>query len=124
MRWDCKSQGCFNVRCRPKIEVFSDCFPGKINFGDVDGIVEYKGCFLLLEWKSEVAPLKKGQRLTYEALTRAGIGNTVLVVYGDAETMEVTHLMTFYDGRASEIKRSSLAEVKKICKEWVDVVYV
>ena len=31
MRWDCERDGCFNVLRRPKIEVFADCFPRRIN---------------------------------------------------------------------------------------------
>ena len=45
MRWDCEKSGCFNVKCRPKIEVFAECFPGRINFGDMDGRVELGGYF-------------------------------------------------------------------------------
>ena len=29
LRWDCERQGCFNLKRRPKIEVFADCFPGR-----------------------------------------------------------------------------------------------
>ena len=31
LRWDCERQGCFNLKRRPKIEVFADCFPGRIS---------------------------------------------------------------------------------------------
>lgn len=27
MRWDCTTQGCFNLKKRPKVEVFADCLP-------------------------------------------------------------------------------------------------
>lgn len=47
LRWDCERRGCFNLKRRPKIEVFAECFPGRINFGDVDGIVEIGGNALL-----------------------------------------------------------------------------
>ena len=61
LRWDCDHQGCFNKLKRPKIEVFADCFPGRINFGDVDGIVEINGYLLILEWKPERIELSRGQ---------------------------------------------------------------
>jgi len=48
LRWDCQKRGCFNLKRRPKIEIFAECFPGRINFGDVDGIVEINGNALLL----------------------------------------------------------------------------
>ena len=38
LRWDCQKQGCFNKKKRPKIEEFAECLPGKISFGDIDGI--------------------------------------------------------------------------------------
>lgn len=51
MQWNCERQGCFNVKKRPKIEMFADCLPRKISFSDIDGIVEINGNLLLLEWK-------------------------------------------------------------------------
>ena len=48
LRWNCEERGCFNLQKRPKIEVFSACFRGKISFGDVDGIVEISGNFPIL----------------------------------------------------------------------------
>ena len=86
LRWDCVRRGCFNLKRRPKIEVFADCFPGRINFGDVDGIVEINGNALLLEWKSEAHELPTGQRILYERLTQSGLCSAMLVV-GDAEAM-------------------------------------
>ena len=86
LRWDCLRRGCFNLKRRPKIEVFADCFPGRINFGDVDGIVEINGNALLLEWKSEAHELPTGQRILYERLTHSGFWSAMIVV-GDAETM-------------------------------------
>ncbi len=69
MRWDCGKRGCYNVKHRPKIEEFAECFPGKISMGDVDGLVEINGHFLLLEWKSVSKDLGYGQRKTYEQIT-------------------------------------------------------
>jgi hypothetical protein len=48
MRWNCEKDGCFNVKCRPKIEQFADCFPGRIAVSDIDGIVEINGRLGLL----------------------------------------------------------------------------
>jgi hypothetical protein len=97
LRWDCASQGCFNLRRRPKIEIFADCFPGRISFGDVDGIVEVGGNALLLEWKSEERQLPSGQRLLYQRLTRNG-PVSVMIVIGDAETMLIDATAIFADG--------------------------
>jgi len=97
LRWDCAAQGCFNLKRRPKIELFADCFPGRINFGDVDGIVEISGNALLLEWKSEPRELPTGQRLLYQRLTRSGLC-AAMVVVGDAETMLVDGTSIFDRG--------------------------
>jgi hypothetical protein len=97
LRWDCSRHGCFNVKRRPKIEVFTDCFPGRINFGDVDGIVEVGGNALLLEWKSQAHELPIGQRILYQRLTRCG-PVSVMIVIGDAETMFIDATAIFADG--------------------------
>jgi hypothetical protein len=97
LRWDCERQGCFNLKRRPKIELFADCFPGRISFGDVDGIVEIGGNALLLEWKSEERELPTGQRLLYQRLTWSG-PVSVMIVVGDAETMLIDATAIFADG--------------------------
>jgi hypothetical protein len=97
LRWDCAKRGCFNLKRRPKIELFADCFPGRMSFGDVDGIVEVNGNALLLEWKSEERDLPAGQRILYERLTRNS-PVSVLIVVGDAETMVVEAVAFFFEG--------------------------
>jgi hypothetical protein len=96
MRWNCEKRGCYNIKHRPKIEVFHDIWPGKISMSDVDAIVEVSGNFLLLEWKSVAKELPTGQRIMYERMTQ-GARFTVLVVTGDAETMCVSSVSLFYN---------------------------
>jgi len=98
LRWNCLEQGCFNHKQRPKIERFSGAFPGRINFSDVDGIVELFGRGLMLEWKSARMPIPIGQRLMYERLTADGL-LTVFVLAGDARTMAVQAMAFFHNGR-------------------------
>ena len=102
MRWCCKKDGCFNDLRRPKIEVFAVCFPGRINFGDMDGLVEINGYFGMLEWKGKGGVIKLGQRITFERFTRH-LGNTVFVVEGDAKTMKVGRYCCFWKGRQAPI---------------------
>ena len=97
LRWDCAAQGCFNLKRRPKIELFADCFPGRISFGDVDGIVEIGGNALLMEWKSEPRELPTGQRLLYQRLSGSG-PVAVMIIVGDAETMLVDGTSIFDRG--------------------------
>ena len=118
MRYDCEKQGCFNVKRRPKIEAFAECFPGKIAMGDVDGLVEINSHGLLLEWKSSDVALPMGQRIMYARLTK-GCRLTVIVVNGNAETMDVDQYAWFADGRLHEIIKASLQELKAEIKAWV-----
>lgn len=118
LRWNCKNKGCFNIKCRPKIETFAECFPRRINFGDVDGLVEYGGMFCLLEWKSKGATVRQGQARSYMAFT-AFEGNIVFVVDGDAETMDVKSYFTFWKGRRQQVRQANLEEIKTRIRSWV-----
>lgn len=118
MRYNCKSQGCFNEMRRPKIEEFAECFPGRISMGDVDGIVEINGRSLLLEWKSNDVPLKGGQRIMYSRLT-TNCFLSVIVVHGNAQTMEIYKYAWFASGKMHDFIKADLSDVKNAIKEWV-----
>lgn len=119
MRWNCQRDGCFNVKRRPKIEIFADCFPRRINFGDVDGIVELNGFFCMLEWKGEGGSLRFGQIKSFANFT-ATIGNIVLVVHGDAETMAVTAYETFWGARQLPRVAGGIEAVKGRIRRWAE----
>jgi len=116
MRWDCDKNGCFNKLCRPKIEAFADCFPGRINFGDVDGIVEVSGNILMLEWKRKPG-IPTGQRRMYEAITMRDGFNVVCGV-GNAETMQVDSFTYFHNGKESMPVAASLNDLKSYMRRW------
>jgi hypothetical protein len=117
LRWNCLESGCFNLKLRPKIEVFADCFPGKINFGDVDALVERRGMFCLLEWKSKNEDLPSAQHISFSAFTRTS-GNVVFVVQGDPKTMEVMRYCIYWDGRRRGWASASIDELKARLKDW------
>lgn len=122
MRWNCfdPDKGCYR-KLMPRLGVFDDCFPGKIGMSDVDGIVEVAGRFLLLEFKSNGAALKMGQRIMFERMT-AGNSDpmkfTVIVVSGDPETMEVRTVQVFSGGKSGEPEPCSLEQLKERMKVW------
>lgn len=118
MNWNCETDGCFNVKRRPKIEEFGDCFPRNINFGDVDGIVELNGCFCMLEWKGAGGSIKTGQRISYEQFTRYP-SNAVFIAEGDAETMAVTRFCKFKLGKQDAWQVGGLPELKRAIRGWV-----
>jgi hypothetical protein len=117
LRWNCEKKGCFNRVKRPKIEAFDDCLPGKIEFGDVDAIVEIKGRALILEWKPS-QEIGKGQQIMWTRLTRDKV-LTAFVVAGDAETMDVQARGKFWEGKWRGWKPSTLDEVKEAIRLWV-----
>ena len=118
MQWDCRRQGCFNLKKRPKIEMFADCLPGKIAFTDVDGLVEIKGNLLLLEWKDHQA-LHAGQRILFERMTLL-CPTTVLIVEGDAEQMTVSSIRTAWEGRIGPPVQADLDSLRRDIREWAD----
>jgi len=123
MMLDCERQGCFNVKKRLKLERFADCFPGKIGMGDVDGIVEINGHFLVLEWKAPGVALSTGQRIMYERMTRDD-RFTVVFVEGDAEHMSVERTATIRGGRLGRWRDSSFSQLHAGIKQWCDVSMV
>ncbi|MCC7409870.1 MAG: hypothetical protein IT442_17520 [Phycisphaeraceae bacterium] len=116
MRWDCATRGCFNRVKRPKIELLADCLPGRIAFGDIDGIVEINGNLLLLEWK-EHSQIATGQRILFQRLTRL-CPATVLIVEGDAQDMSVTSLRTVWQGEISRTESANLDELRRHIRAW------
>ncbi len=119
MRWDCTKDGCFNQKMRPKIEVFAECFPGKINFGDVDGIVEINSHALMLEWKGHIGVIPTGQRIMYERITKNGFF-AVLCIIGNPETMEVKQYQIFWKGKLGPVVVCDLIGLKDKIKNWAD----
>lgn len=116
LRWNCSERGCFNIKKRPKIEVFAECFPGNIQMGDVDGIVEIGGRFLMLEWKQSGA-IAIGQRIMYEQITRSSHCH-VIVVIGDPETMIISRYAYFWQGRMSDWHDGTIEKVKELMGAW------
>jgi len=118
MRWNCDKSGCFNLKQRPKIEVFDDCFGRGCAFGDVDGIMESRGHFLILEWKRPGVELGTAQRLLHVRLTALSPAITTLVVWGDAETMEVESISPIRGGKLGKRIACNLDTLKGWMAEW------
>ena len=116
MHWDCRTQGCFNVKKRPKIEVFADCLPGKMAFTDVDAVTEISGNFLYLEWKDH-QELSVGQRVLFERLT-ALCPATVMIVEGDAEQMTVSSLCAVRAGIIGDRVAADLDDLRRCIQVW------
>lgn len=122
LRWNCNERGCFNTLKRPKIELFAEALPKRMAFSDVDAITEYRGHFLMLEWKSYRGDIPTGQRIMFERLTVPKRDTTVFVVAGNAETMEVTDCLVYASGRPSGWQECNLDGLITRIREWVSYV--
>jgi hypothetical protein len=118
LRWNCETQGCYHIKCRPKLEEFAGCFPDRIAMGDIDGVVEIKGRFLFLEWKSRPGPIPKGQRIMLEQLTRASRKITAIVVCGNPQTMTVENVSVVKRGTIGAAEPCDLDRLKDRVSRW------
>jgi hypothetical protein len=120
LAWHCPTRGCFNTHCRPKIEVFHDIWPGKISMSDQDGTVEINWRFLVLEWKSSLGPIPRGQDIMFQRMSSVGGGGyfVVFCVVGNAETMEVTHYKIYWRGRDYGWVIGGLSDVRRRFSKW------
>jgi hypothetical protein len=118
MLWNCDRQGCFNLKKRPKIELFADCLPGRIAFSDIDAVTEINGNLLFLEWK-EHQRICTGQKILFERLTRL-CPATVLIIEGDAELMTVESIRTAWKGKISSPQPADINQLRREIAAWKD----
>jgi hypothetical protein len=123
LRWDCNRGGaganCFNRLKRPKWEVFKDCFSRGSTFGDIDAVIDNNGKrFLFVDWKDSAKDsIDSGQHFLFRSLSKLP-GVTVLVVSGNAETMEVAAMRLFENGHAGLLQPVDLGTLKTWLGEW------
>lgn len=104
LRYECDSTGrCYYKDCLPKFDILNKALQppyteraSNIKFSDGDGLVERNGYFLLLEWKfTRNTTLPIGQEILLKAFSEMRHSyfderyNSVFVVYGDPQTMEI-----------------------------------
>jgi hypothetical protein len=86
---------------------------------DIDGLVERKGHFLLLETKAPTAQIKGGQEIMFQAL-RATKRFTVLVIWGDAGQPQRGKL--YCVDAVSRIFDCDLQTLRAIVAYWFDTI--
>lgn len=119
LRWRCDERGCFNVKQRPKIEVFAHCLPGKIAFSDIDATVEVNGCFLFLEFKSGMPrDIPYGQKVYHQRLTAGRPNFKSIIVCADAETMECRALCVIANGKVGPWEITSRQALSERIAAW------
>jgi hypothetical protein len=119
MRFSCDGGRCYLNDKVPKLGVFDDCFPGKIGFGDVDGLIERRGCFLFIEWKEPGASLTTGQLITLKKLAAVPYF-TVLMVEGDNAQMSVESVCQVTENGVSTKRATDLEGLKGIFANWYE----
>ena len=85
----------------------------------IDGLVERRGRFLMLEAKSPGVPIKTGQAMTFEALRKTG-RFTVIVIWGERNKPEEAMIL----GPTQKTARfpCNLGCLRQIVREWYEGV--
>jgi hypothetical protein len=119
MRWCCEERGCYNVKQRPKIEIFAQDLPGRIACTDIDMTVEVNGHFLFVEFKGGgPRPLPVGQRIYFERLTALHPRIVAVAACADAETMAISHIALIANGRVREWERANIDILHTRIRRW------
>lgn len=74
--------------------MFDGCFgPTRIKPTDIDGFVERKGKFLVLETKSPEVEVPEGQQIAFDSLVKTGYFS-ILVMWGEKNHPQKAKLIT------------------------------
>lgn len=111
-----------NIRNREHFEaswwdwsVYNECFyPTKIRITDVDGLVERRGNFLLIETKMPGASVPTGQSILFDQIAKSSKWN-VIVIWGDTGAPQTYQLW----GDAK--KKASTKRMKAIFRRWFEL---
>lgn len=96
---------------------YEPCFSRGVTFADVDAEIEINGHFLVIEGKRTAQNLEIGQARAMTARVRDG--RVCLVVFGQPETGEVTHLQRWGNAQVQAIPiPATLEDLWKFCRAW------
>lgn len=96
--------------------IFDGCFgDSKVAMADIDGIVERRGKFLVLETKAPGAPIPYGQLLTIKALSATRVF-TVIVAWGETNSPQAAQVYAA-DG-VSPVFACDIAKLRRIVATW------
>lgn len=116
-RWNCKTDGCANVKTRLKFEVFDGIFPRNVNFSDLDGFVELNGALGLMEWKFH-GSMPFAQERALNVFLHQNPRNILFVVYGNPEDMLVRAFRSVTSTKCKIFNPSSLQQLKGEIGAW------
>jgi len=95
--------------------ILDGCFGGKIKPTDIDGFVERKGKFLVLEAKTLGVEIPTGQQITFEALIRLG-AFTIFIIWGPTNSPEEIEVWTRNGKR--DRRECDLERLRKLTGDW------
>lgn len=96
--------------------ILMGCFgDSRIEPTDIDGFVERNGRYLVLETKALNAPVKLGQRLTFESMQRDGL-HTVIVVWGEKNKPERAQVYTRH--KTTPVFPCNLERLRELVSQW------
>ena len=111
-------KGCYLDKVEPRLWDFKHCFPDRISMGDIDGIVEINGNFLVVEWKSLGGSVTGGQDLLFKQLTRLSPNIVVYVLYGNSVTMDVHGMRIYTFGNVSKYIDCDREHIDHLFTRW------
>jgi hypothetical protein len=98
--------------------IFNNCFPGTdIRMGDIDGIVERNGKFLIIEGKKPDTSIKLGQEILLKELSK-NKNFTVYVIVGIPNKGEIHSGQRIIDGEYQKITIHSTEDMQKEVLRW------
>lgn len=120
LRHDCSLHGCYREQLWDWTPL-NDCFSGKIRVGDIDGMVERNGNFLMLDGKRPNPKdggcyISDGQRSMYEAFAK--MGGTVIGFHGQPPAT-VQKVRVWRPGGGLEYHEAmDLEGMKELAAQW------
>lgn len=95
------------------LNIFDHCFrPTRLAFGDIDAIVERRGCFLVLETKFPNVNIPQGQARMFNAMVKTGRFD-VLIIWGQPSQPE-----SMLHWQRGHLEYVTLADVKAFIRNW------
>lgn len=96
--------------------MLDNCFSGNVKVSDIDGIIERRNSFLVIETKKPGVPIPKGQEIMFKSLQKLE-KFTVVVVWG-MKNNPVEMQVYYPNGQISEKKPADVNKFKDFVAWW------
>ncbi|MDD5502445.1 MAG: hypothetical protein PHH26_03155 [Candidatus Thermoplasmatota archaeon] len=98
--------------------ILKGCFgDSKIEPTDMDGLVERKGHFLVLEAKQPGVKIKQGQWWTFNALVNTGYF-TIVILWGERNKPQEMQVLYPLPYKATPKRSADLRQLRKVVSWW------